>query len=68
MIGVVVGAAFWLGLTVGQQPPVGLDLAKAYNSGGLAMEKSSQTKVPYNNGFYVGPYNPALPAIDPTAK
>lgn len=27
--------------------------------------KSAATKVPYNNGFYSGPYNPKLPVIKP---
>lgn len=28
----------------------------------------SATKIPYNNGFYAGPYKPELPVIDPTKK
>ena len=28
---------------------------------------ADQTKIPYSNGFYSGPYNPNLPTIDPTA-
>ncbi len=26
------------------------------------------TKIPYNNGFYAGNYDPKLPVIDPSKK
>lgn len=26
------------------------------------------TRIPYNNGFYAGPYNSKLPVIDPSKK
>jgi hypothetical protein len=34
----------------------------------MAIPKINPTKIPYDNGFYSGPYNPKLPKIDPNAK
>lgn len=31
-------------------------------------KRVSPTKIPYDNGFYAGKYNPKLPKIGPKAK
>lgn len=36
--------------------------------GVIFMSKPNPTKIPYNNGFYSGPYNPKLPIINPKSK
>lgn len=40
---------------------VGLYMAKPK----IVENPNKVTKVPYNNGFYAGNYNPNLPVIDP---